>query len=126
MGHKWKVGQTVFVVRENDGNGNSATITRVGRKFGLVKSGEFGVPIEFVLETGRERDETGFAFANNRGHVLYVTKEDYDEELRRSDAVRRLAGIFGVSEYSIRYPELSPECIDDLLAVIEKHEAKNG
>lgn len=126
MATKWHVGQDVFVVRGNGKSTYRAYIQKVGRIYGVAKWGDWrGDSCEFVLETGRERDE-GNLFANGNGHTVYSDKSIYDEECRQKRAVDDLARIFGISAYSVSYAKLSPACIDELLAVIEKHKTERA
>lgn len=122
MAHEWQVGQSVFVVYGGGKATYDATIEKVGRLYGVAKWGDSWCDrCEFVLNTGRERDAHSIHL-NGRGHVVYANKSVYDEELRQVGAVKNLARLFDVSEYAIRNAKLSPACIDEIIAVIKRHE----
>lgn len=118
---KYHVGQSVCVVYGGK-QVEDATITKVGRKYGVASWGNrLGQSCEFVLSTGRERDEHGFRFANGHGHVVYVRLSDYEEEQRQAKAIDELATSLCVTEWHVMRLNLSSECIDELNSVIATH-----
>jgi RecJ-like exonuclease len=118
---KYRVGQSVCVAYGGK-QVEDATITKVGRKYGLALWGNrLGQSCEFVLSTGRERDEQGCKFANGQGHVVYVRRSDYEAAQRQAKAIDELATSFCVTTWHARRLNLSSECIDELNSVIVKH-----